>query len=329
MEPAWDQDCITQSTADVDYMTSLGLQSNISTAAADKLFYYQRGISSLSGAVPILVLLHGYPQTWRHVIQRLPSDIPIFVPDLPGYGRSAPLSVPNNKHNAGQAILQTLRSIIPHKGIHPIILAGHDRSARICHRLSVDNQEPTGLPIKGTILLDIIPTIEQWSRMTNPGSIIRSFHWSLLANVEVATSMIKSQGGDVFTKMLFSRWAGRNPAGDATLQENDAVNVYANSFKYESVIRAACEDYRAGAQEDIQRQEQDQKDGRKLDVDTLLLYSAAYLGSSCDVKQVWEAWMGSGKLEGQAFEEGVGHFIAEEAPAAATLAIVSFYRSHY
>lgn len=247
---------------------------------------------------------------------------------LPGYGRSAPLSLPNNKHNAGQAILQTLHSIIPHRGIQPIILAGHDRGGRICHRLAVDNPALANLVISGTILLDIIPSLEQWRLMTNPGSIVRSFHWSFLANVDVATSMIKGQGGDVFTKMLFSRWAGRNPAGNATLQENDAVNAYANSFKYESVIRASCDDYRAGAQEDIHQQEQDQKEGRKLNVDTLLLYSGAYLGSSCDVKQVWEDWMGTGKLEGQAFGEGVGHFIAEEAPAAATLAIVSFYRSH-
>lgn len=63
MEPAWDQSCITRESADVVYMTNLGLQSNINTAAADKLFYYQRGIATLPNAVPILVLLHGYPQT--------------------------------------------------------------------------------------------------------------------------------------------------------------------------------------------------------------------------------------------------------------------------
>lgn len=52
-----------ESTNDVKLMTGLGLKSNISTASADKSFYYQRGLASADGSKPILVLIHGYPQT--------------------------------------------------------------------------------------------------------------------------------------------------------------------------------------------------------------------------------------------------------------------------
>jgi hypothetical protein len=63
MDALWDTSCITASTNDVEYMTSLGLESNISTAAEEKAFYYHRGIKNTKIEKPILVLLHGYPQT--------------------------------------------------------------------------------------------------------------------------------------------------------------------------------------------------------------------------------------------------------------------------
>jgi hypothetical protein len=52
-----------QPTHDVSFMTSLGLKSNIATASADKTFYYHRGLDNYDGSIPILVLIHGYPQT--------------------------------------------------------------------------------------------------------------------------------------------------------------------------------------------------------------------------------------------------------------------------
>lgn len=63
MDSLWDTNCITTTTNDVEHMKGLGLESNISTAAEDKTFYYHRGLKNLSNEKPILVLLHGYPQT--------------------------------------------------------------------------------------------------------------------------------------------------------------------------------------------------------------------------------------------------------------------------
>ena len=63
MDKLWDTSCITASTNDVEYMTSLGLESNIRTAAEEKTFYYHRGIKDPKIDQPILLLLHGYPQT--------------------------------------------------------------------------------------------------------------------------------------------------------------------------------------------------------------------------------------------------------------------------
>lgn len=62
----WNIICIMASTNDVTHMTGLGLLSNLNTASAERLFYYHRGIETAdktSKKAPILVLIHGYPQS--------------------------------------------------------------------------------------------------------------------------------------------------------------------------------------------------------------------------------------------------------------------------
>jgi hypothetical protein len=63
MDTIWEADCITAFSDDIEYMTSLGLDSNVNTAATDRTFYYSRGLKSVTAGTPLLVLLHGYPQT--------------------------------------------------------------------------------------------------------------------------------------------------------------------------------------------------------------------------------------------------------------------------
>jgi pimeloyl-ACP methyl ester carboxylesterase len=205
---------------------------------------------------------------------------------------------------------------------------GHDRGARICHRLAVDLPNTTNFTILGAVLLDIVPTLIQWQSCINPLVCMGSFHWSFLANVEVATAMIKAQGGGAWVRLCFDRWVGKSPAGLAKLKEDDAMEIYAEAFKRESVIRASCDDYRAGAMEDSKLQVEDQSEEKKVDVDVLAVYSSGYLGGRYDVRKVWEEWMGKGGLEVLGIGEGIGHFVAEEAPEETAAAVVEFYNKH-
>ena len=70
-------------------------------------------------------------------------------------------------------------------------------------------------------------------------------------------------------KMCLNRWIGKSLAGQEKFKEHDAIEVYADAFKAESVSRATCDYYRAGAMEDAQLQEEDQKEGRKIKSDVL------------------------------------------------------------
>lgn len=214
---------------------------------------------------------------------------------------------------------------MPSNKTQPLIIAGHDRGARVCHRLAVDNNY-ADLTIKGMILLDIVPTLVQWQTFANPVAASNAFHWPLLANVELATAMIMASGGDEWTRGCLRRWAGKSEAGSANFEAHDAVEVYAGLFKQESVVRASCDDYRAGAQEDVEEQKEDQAAGKKVSIPTLLVYSDDYIGKRYDMMKVWREWVDDDNLlEEEAIGDGIGHFIAEEAPQKTAAAISKFY----
>lgn len=140
---------------------------------------------------------------------------------------------------------------------------------------------------------------------------------------------MKEIGGDHFARSCIERWAGKSANSIARLADNNAIGVYASFFTSSTIVAATCDDYRAGAHEDIAEQEADQRDGRKVDCDVLVVYSETYLGSRYDLRKVWKEWVsGKGALDVQGVGGGVGHFMAEEAAAEVAGAVERFFRKY-
>lgn len=98
------------------------------------------------------------------MIPLLKDKVSLFVPELPGYGvsdrprNSSRVETCNLLMNAlGQVFRSTPEA--PRK----VILGGHDRGARIVHRVAVDQELYPFLSLQGLIMLDIVPT-KVWSR---------------------------------------------------------------------------------------------------------------------------------------------------------------------
>ncbi|OAL74166.1 hypothetical protein A7D00_2197 [Trichophyton violaceum] len=294
-----------------------------------------RGITTATGADeaarPILVLIHGYPQThfmWRHVIKLLPRETRLFVPDIPGYGVSSPPKA-SDKRTVGKAILGALETMLgrsnsnDNKGNgsgqpHRIVLVGHNRGARICHRLTVDAAEHSStFTILATTLLDIVPTSVQWAALADPAEARNTFHWPFLANAELASTMIQAVGAEVFVRQMMERWRGSSEAAISRFEADDALEMYSRPFRQmESVVRSSCADYEAGSQEDVQAQQRDQAAGRRMGVPVLVLHCWA-MGRRFDVRRAWQAWVEDEQLLTVVqTEEGIGHFVAEEDPEA-------------
>ena len=89
--------------------------------------------------------------------------------------------------------------------------------------------------------------------------------------------------------------------------------VSPRQFSNPECVAGSCADYAWGADGEPQEQEADQKAGKKIQVPTMVLYSAANLGRMHDVDSIWPKWTES-EIKCVGIGEGYGHFLPEECP---------------
>lgn len=198
------------------------------------------------------------------------------------------------------------------------------------HRLAVSRADFPSLDIMGLFMADIVPTVEQFASFADPAAAVGYYHWLLLPKGDMAVGMIIAYGGARFVQETFSGAFGgnSNEAGRVNLYAHGAVDVYASHWEKESVVRAGAEDYAAAATQDYQLQILDQKEGKKIDVPTLVLYSERNLGAMHDVPAVWQKWVKEGtRLEMHGIGENAGHFFLDEVPEDCLRLILDFIGS--
>ncbi|MDH5394624.1 MAG: alpha/beta hydrolase, partial [Gammaproteobacteria bacterium] len=95
------------------------------------------------GSGPPLLLLHGYPQThvmWHLVAPLLARDFHVICPDLRGYGDSSkPCSTDDHSTYSKRAMAQDMIDVMSALGYQEFYVAGHDRGARVAHRMALDH----------------------------------------------------------------------------------------------------------------------------------------------------------------------------------------------
>ena len=271
------------------------------------------------------------------MVPLLPEDKPLFIPDLPGYGSSAPPEQ-HDKVNVGLRIIGALSETFNNGAkasvdYPPIVLIGHDRGARVADALHVSTgkADVMGFRIIGLALLDIIPTVYQWQTGEKAAAQTGYFHWSFLANVPIAKRMIMAYGGGNWANDMIDRWAGSNAEGLEKLKSGDALTVYRSFFDQESVIDASCRDYEAGAMSDVDAQLKAINSGQRITAPLLLIYSQGFLTKRAE-KPISDVWGppysdGPGLITSSPIDNGIGHFTAEEAPEETVKALLSWLPS--
>ena len=301
-----------------------GLKHNITeTSSGSSVHSYT---SDLGPDTPVLTLIHGYPQSayeWRYMAPLLKDKVSLFVPELPGYGISTPAKE-HSKKAVGGALLEALEAVF---GKRKVILGGHDRGARIVHRLAVDMDDYPNLEFLGVFMLDIVPTLQQWRAFADPAIATGYFHWPLLANPELATEMITAYGGGKWARSANQRLAGPDDIGKERVAANGGLDVYGELFDKKDTIYYTCLDYKQGAAPEAKQQEEDQKNGKKISIPTTAMFSRSKLGSTQDVATIWKDWVQQGVFyEGIQAEKGRGHYLPEEAYEHVTEAMTAFIK---
>ncbi|KAF4589072.1 putative Fluoroacetate dehalogenase [Ophiocordyceps camponoti-floridani] len=285
-----------------------------------------------SAKKPVLILLHGWPQSsyaWRHVTQALSERVPVIAFDTPGYGLSSPCASGADQLTTGTAILEAVTKIYGKNT--SIILAGHDRGARIVQRLAVNIDHFPHVRAMGVFIVDILPVYEKFRSFSKPQNAIGYYHWSFLPRGAFALDMIKAYGGGNFIKGSLQGGSGPNEKGLKLFKSDNAWEVYANFFDQVSIANYSISDFRSSATVEYETQEADQKAGRKIKMPCFVFYSehmqtrSGLSSSGFSMAEIWPNWVATGvKLILEGVGRGIGHFIVEEAPEDTIQAMDSF-----
>jgi pimeloyl-ACP methyl ester carboxylesterase len=135
---------------------------------------------AIAGSGPPLLLLHGYPENhlmWRHVAPALAADHTVVVADLRGYGDSGkPGPDAAGLVYSKRSMARDQAGLMRQLGFAQFGLVGHDRGARVAHRLVLDHP---GV-VSRLAVLDIVPTLHVLANVTR-AMATAYYHWFFLA----------------------------------------------------------------------------------------------------------------------------------------------------
>lgn len=230
------------------------------------------------GEGPAVLLLHGFPQThalWARVAPRLAARYRVIAPDLRGYGASGkPEGV---GHYSFREMGRDMAALMTHLGHDRYHLVGHDRGARVAHRMALDEAGP----LASLTLMDIVPTHLLLSELR--AEVAASYyHWFFLAQPEPFPERLIGADPDFFFETCLLGWGG------AALTDFDAdqLAAYRAAWRAPDTIRAMCDDYRAALSIDYPLDAEDL--GQRLDLPALVMWGAdGAMGRAYDVAGSW------------------------------------------
>lgn len=263
---------------------------------------------------PVLLLLHGYPEThlmWHKVAPLLQASFSLVIPDLRGYGDSGkPSSQPDAANQSKRAMAQDLAELMSALGHERFHVAGHDRGARVTHRLCLDHESR----VLTACVMDIAPTLTTFA-MTDQALATTYFHWFFLIQQAPLPERMIGADPESWLKGCLSRWS----LGNEAAFDPAAVAEYVRCFSDPEAIRASCDDYRAAAGIDLRHDEADAQ--RRIRCPLLVLWGAkGFVGRNYDVLALWREK--AADVRGAALE--CGHFLPEEAAGEVAAGLLQF-----
>lgn len=260
-----------------------------------------------------LLLIHGYPQThimWYKVVEKLSKEYYIICPDLRGYGDSSkPKGDEKHLIYSKKSMAKDMITLMQKLGFDKFFVAGHDRGARVTHRMCLDYPNN----ILKACVMDITPTYHMFKN-TNQAFATGYYHWFFLIQPDFLPETMIGNNPRYYLEEKLKRWSAKGSVFD-----KEAVDEYVRCFDKDS-IHATCEDYRAGASIDMSDDEKDRN--RKISTPLLVLWGEkGFVNRTYDVLNVWKEY--ALDLSGEALD--CGHFLPEEKPKEASQKLKEFF----
>jgi len=269
--------------------------------------------AAIGGSGPPLLLLHGHPQThvtWHKIAPALAERHTVIAADLRGYGDSSkPEGGERQINYAKRAMAADQVALMRLLGFGRFAVVGHDRGARVAHRMALDWPEA----VERLALFDIAPTATMYAR-TDKAFATRYFWWFFLIQPAPFPETLILNDPAFFLRHHLN---GQSKTPGATSEAIFAE--YLRCYQQPETIRAICEDYRAAAGIDLEHDAADAD--KRVTAPLLALWGGkGTVGALYDVLQTWR----EKALDVRGRPLDCGHTLQEEAPEATLAALLDF-----
>ena len=295
------------------------------SAAASALlpgFEYRRvdvdGITincAIAGSGSPLLLLHGYPENhlmWCRVAPDLARDHTVVLADLRGYGDSGkPAPDAAGDRYSKRSMARDQAGLMRQLGFGPFQLVGHDRGARVSHRLTLDHPGA----VTKLAILDIVPTRHVLRNVTRTMAT-GYYHWFFLpVGNGVPEHLIGADPG-YWVRSIVGPLLGKGASIEPAVMDD-----YIRCFGDPRTIAGSCADYRSAASTDLVHDDATFAAGQRVECPVLVLWGAqSFVGREYEPLGVWREY--ATDVRGQALP--TGHFLPEEAPDLVIAALRGF-----
>ena len=276
----------------------------------------------IGGAGPPLLLLHGYPQThlmWAQMAPQMAQQFTVIMSDLRGYGDSdKPESDPRHATYSFRAMAEDQVDLMETLGYGQFAVAGHDRGARVTHRMCLDHADR----VTQAAVLDIAPTLTLYER-ADMSFAMGYYEWFLLPQPEPFPEKLIGADPKFYLQYELLGWSQNKELDIASIFDSECLAEYERCFCDPATIHATCEDYRAAASIDLEHDRSDRESGRKIQCPLLVLWGDAnQVLQKFDMLECWRE-VSDNTVEGHALP--CGHYLPEEVPQEVFEAFKSFF----
>lgn len=272
------------------------------------------------GEGPPVLLLHGFPQShvmWHRIAPELAREYTVVAADLRGYGDSdRPEAGADHAGYAFRAMAADQVALMEALGFPRFAVVGHDRGARVTHRMALDHPDR----VDRLALLDILPTAYMFEHVDRRVATA-NYHWFFLSQpADLPERLI---GGDplYFLHRLLGSWgSGLDAHAPEALQEYERV------FADPAARGAMIEDYRAAASIDLEHDAASAAAGQRIAAPCLVLWGerGVVAGNPTVPLEVWRSLAADPASMIGGVIAGAGHFLAEENHADTLAALQAF-----
>ena len=247
---------------------------------------------------------------WYKVVEKLSKNYYVVCPDLRGYGDSSkPKGDEKHLTYSKKSMAKDMITLMQKLGFDKFFVAGHDRGARVTHRMCLDYPNN----ILKACVMDITPTYHMFKN-TNQAFATGYYHWFFLIQPDFLPETMIGNNPRYYLEEKLKRWSAKGSVFD-----KKAIDEYVRCFDKDS-IHATCEDYRAGASIDMSDDEKDRN--RKISTPLLVLWGEkGFVNRTYDVLNVWKEY--ALDLSGEALD--CGHFLPEEKPKEVSQKLKEFF----